>query len=84
MLLNTEKCQGSNFYRFWVTEGKPAGGEEVKVSPYTPLTCNQFHNIFRRFDVLPNFPFTASETMGDYYIAYKHVTYELPHELWNP
>ena len=28
---------------------------------------NQFHNILRLFDVLPSFPFTARETMGDYY-----------------
>ena len=27
---------------------------------------NQFHNILRLVDVLPNFPFTTSETMGDY------------------
>ena len=31
---------------------------------------NQFHNISRLFNVLPNFPFTASETMG--IITYKH------------
>ena len=30
--------------------------------------CNQFHNIWRLFDVLPIFPFTTSETMGDYYL----------------
>ena len=29
---------------------------------------NQFHNILRLFDVLPNFSFTTSETMGDYYL----------------
>ena len=29
---------------------------------------NNFHNILRRFDVLPNFPFTASEKMCDYYL----------------
>ena len=29
---------------------------------------NQFHNILRLFDVLLNFPFTTSETMGDYYL----------------
>ena len=29
--------------------------------------CNQFHNILKLFDVLPNFPFTTSEKMGDYY-----------------
>ena len=27
-----------------------------------------FHNVLRLFDVLPNFPFTTSETMGDYYL----------------
>ena len=42
---------------------------------------NQFHNILRLFDVLPNFLFTTSETMRDYY--YKHGIYELPHELLN-
>ena len=31
-------------------------------------TYNHFHNILRLLDVLPNFPFTASETMGDYYL----------------
>ena len=29
-------------------------------------TYNQFHNILRLFNVLPNFPFTTSETMCDY------------------
>ena len=29
---------------------------------------NHFHNILRLFDVLPNFPFTTSETMGDFYL----------------
>ena len=29
---------------------------------------NHFHNILRLFDVLPNFPFTASETMRDFYL----------------
>ena len=27
-----------------------------------------FHNILRLSDVLPNFPFTTSETIRDYYI----------------
>ena len=27
---------------------------------------NHFHNILRLFDVLPNFPFTTSETKRDY------------------
>ena len=29
---------------------------------------NHFHNILRLFNVLSNFPFTTSETMGDYYL----------------
>ena len=29
---------------------------------------NQFYNIFRLSDVLPNFASTTSETMGDYYL----------------
>ena len=29
---------------------------------------NHFHNILSLFDVLPNFPFTTSETMRDYYL----------------
>ena len=36
---------------------------------FLPLcSYNQFHNIVRLFDVLPNFPFSTSETMGDYYL----------------
>ena len=31
-------------------------------------TYNQFKNILRLFDVLPNFPFTTSETIDDYYL----------------
>ena len=38
--------------------------------------CNQFHNILRLFDVLPNFPFTTSETMGDYYLKTWHIPVE--------
>ena len=29
---------------------------------------NRFHNMLRLFDVLPNFSFTKSETMLDYYL----------------
>ena len=31
-------------------------------------TYNHFYNILRLFGVLPNFPFTTSETMSDYYL----------------
>ena len=46
-----------------------------------PHIYNQFHNILRLFDVLPNFPFTTSETMA--IITYKHGIYRLPLELPN-
>ena len=32
------------------------------------IADNQFHKILILFDVLLNFPFTTSETMGDYYL----------------
>ena len=32
------------------------------------LADNHFHNILRLFDVLPNFSFTKSEIMCDYYL----------------
>ena len=35
---------------------------------YGNLFHNHFHNILRLFDVLPNCPFTTSETMRDYYL----------------
>ena len=46
-------------------------------------TNNHFHNILRLFDVLPNVPFTTSETMSMVNMAYKHGKYELPDELPN-
>ena len=36
-------------------------------------TYNQFHNILRLLDVLPNFLFTTSETMGHYYLETQYV-----------
>ena len=32
------------------------------------LADNPSHNIFRLFDILPNFTFTTSETMHVYYL----------------
>ena len=46
----------------------------VKISE----SFNQFHNILKLFDVLPNFPFTKSECT---IIISKHGIYELPHQL---
>ena len=37
------------------------------ISKNVQATHNHFHNILGLFDVLPNFPFTTSETM-DYYL----------------
>ena len=38
------------------------------VIPFFLYIYNHFHNIFRLFDVLPNFTFIVSETMRDYYL----------------
>ena len=35
---------------------------------FTDKNYNQFHNILRLFDVLPNFAQITSETIGDYYL----------------
>ena len=52
-------------------------------SLFNKLAGLQFlHKILRIFDVLPNVPFTTSETMRDHYF-YKHGIYNLPHELTN-
>ena len=48
-------------------------------APVFSVPYNQFPKIVRLFYVLPNFNFTASETMGNYYLKYG--IYELPHEL---
>ena len=39
-----------------------------KKSIMISYNCNNFHNILRLFDVLPNFLFVTSETMRDYYL----------------
>ena len=44
------------------------GSEYTSVIINLITTHNQFHNILRLFDVLPNFPFATSETMEDYYL----------------
>ena len=36
------------------------------LSVFAEAYYNHFHNILRLFDVLPNFPFTTSETKRDY------------------
>ena len=40
---------------------------------------NRFHNILRLFDILPNFLFTTSETMRDYYLStwYIRITFRV-------
>ena len=39
---------------------------------------NQFHNILRLLNVLPNFLFPTSETMGHYYLETKYVRVASP------
>ena len=41
---------------------------EQCVKSVQKLNYNHFQNILRLLDVLPRFPFTTSETMGDYYL----------------
>ena len=42
--------------------------EENSGNPRLALSYNHFHNILRISDVLPNFTFTSSEAMCDYYL----------------
>ena len=75
MFLNSEKCQGWDFYCFCVIKGKPTGDGEL-VSPHTR---NQFYNILRLFDILPNFPWPQVKRCP--IITYKHGIYELRNDL---
>ena len=45
-----------------------SGGIEKDQKYEMGQVYNHFHNISRLFDVLPNFPFTTSEMMCDYYL----------------
>ena len=45
-----------------------SGGIEKDQKYEMGQVYNHFHNILRLFDVLPNFPFTTSGTMRDYYL----------------
>ena len=38
MLLNTAKCLGYSFYRFWVIKEKPTGTKITKLPPPPALT----------------------------------------------
>ena len=49
------------------------------IGTFCHTNTSHFHNILRPFDVLPNFPFTTSETMRK--VTYKHGIYEFPQEL---
>ena len=49
---------------------------------------NQLRNTLRLFDILPSFPFTTSETMGDYYLWTWYMQVTLPiaerlKEIWS-
>ena len=41
---------------------------DMKSKRKSNFVDNQFHNTLRLFDVLPNFPITASGTTCDYYL----------------
>ena len=58
-----------------------SGGIEKDQKYEMGQVYNHFHNILRLFDVLPNFPFTTSEMMSNYYL--QHGIYKLPHKLPN-
>ena len=54
MLLNAAKCQGYNFYRFWVIKGKPTGGGGKITTPPPPQQIGLFllpENIIYKFSV---------------------------------
>ena len=42
ILLNAAKCQGYSFYRFWVTKGKPMGGESKITPSPSQIRVNEF------------------------------------------
>ena len=51
--------------------GEPKVNQFISVVDPWGADCmshNHFHNILRRFVVLPTFLFTKSETMHDYYL----------------
>ena len=57
--------------KFWmVSKCRPTS---IKWNYQMKLFYNQFNDILRLFDVLPNFPFTTSETMYDYYLQTWHI-----------
>ena len=55
------------FLLFWYMLGL-LGEYNVRTHRELPSNSNHFNNILRLFDVLPNFLFTTSETMRDYYV----------------
>ena len=66
-ILNTlllDFIQQYNRVSKWKWEGKK---KQINLKCFV-ITHNQFHNILRLFDVLPNFSLTTSETVGDYYL----------------
>ena len=41
-------------------------GRDLSENPSYTSFYNHFHNILRLFDILPNFPYTTSETKCNY------------------
>ena len=47
---------------------KDTAGRQWACMVLFAIAYNHFHNILRLFDILPNFAFTTSEIMCDYYL----------------
>ena len=57
------------WWEYWIYEIKDSILKEEARGTRDCKPCyNHFHNIFRLFDVLPNFSFTTSQTMRNYYL----------------
>ena len=49
-------------------EKKKQKQKKTKQNKTKKITGDPFHNILGRFDVLPNFPVTASKAISDYHL----------------
>ena len=59
--------QGS-FHQGNVEKIEDTAGRQWAYMALFAIAYNHFHNILRLFDILPNFAFTTSEIMRDYYL----------------
>ena len=61
-------CQLPIFLRQTLVDYMGTAGLLLAHVDVPKMSNNHFHNILILFDALPNFPFTTSETMRDYYL----------------